>query len=169
VGIEGPLSALRGLKSASIGAPDHGVRKFSDGVRVPLWTLAVCIVIGTLASLELGYRLGERDRARGERFNSRGISVIESAVFALLGLLLAFSFSGAAARFEARRHLITTEVNAISTAWLRLDLLPTETQGEVRAIFREYTDLRGRFFRPPFDEAAVTSRKETQVRLETGL
>jgi len=40
-------------------------------------------------------------------------STIIAAVFALLGLLIAFTFSGAYARFDARRQLIVQEANAI--------------------------------------------------------
>jgi hypothetical protein len=32
-------------------------------------------------------------------------------------LLIAFTFSGAAERFESRRQLIAEEANAIGTAW----------------------------------------------------
>jgi hypothetical protein len=38
----------------------------------------------------------------------------------LLGLILAFSFSGARARFEVRRHLVVEEANDIGTAWLQI-------------------------------------------------
>ena len=58
------------------------------------------------------------------------MGVIEGAVFALLGLLLAFTFSGAATRFEGRRHLIVEEANDIGTAYLRVDLLPADAQPE---------------------------------------
>ncbi len=53
-------------------------------------------------------------------------------MFALLGLLVAFTFSGAASRFEDRRHLISEEANAIGTAYLRLDLLPSDAQPPLR-------------------------------------
>jgi hypothetical protein len=56
-----------------------------------------------------------------------------SGIFALLGLLLAFTFSGAASRFDARRGLIIEETKAIGTAWLRLDLLPAAVQHLRRA------------------------------------
>ena len=41
----------------------------------------------------------------------------------MMGLLLAFTFTGAASRFDQRRELIVQETNSIGTAWLRLDLL----------------------------------------------
>ena len=67
---------------------------------------------------------------------------MEAAVFALLGLLLGFSFAGGTSRLDARRQLIVQEANAIGTAYLRLDLLPTDAQPEVRRLFREYFDVR---------------------------
>ena len=59
-----------------------------------------------------------------------------------MGLLIAFTFSGASNRFEARRTLIVEEANAIGTAWLRLDLLPESAQPEMRERFRDYLDSR---------------------------
>ena len=59
-----------------------------------------------------------------------------------LGLLIAFTFSGATSRFEARRHLLTEEANAIGTAYLRLDLLPATAQPELRRMMRAYVDAR---------------------------
>ena len=53
-------------------------------------------------------------------------------MFGLMGLLIAFTFSGAASRFDARRELIVEEANAIGTAWLRLDLLDADQQPAIR-------------------------------------
>jgi hypothetical protein len=75
-----------------------------------------------------------------------GIGVIEAAVFALLGLLLGFSFAGGTSRLDAKRQLIVQEANAIGTAYLRLDELPTDEQPEVRRLFREYLDARLRVY-----------------------
>jgi hypothetical protein len=45
-----------------------------------------------------------------------------------MGLLLAFTFSGAASRFDLRRQQIIDEANNIGTAYLRLDLLAPEAR-----------------------------------------
>ncbi len=66
----------------------------------------------------------------------------EAAVFALLGLLLAFTFGGAMSRLEARRALIVQEANAVGTAYLRLDILPTAEQPGMRQLFCQYLDAR---------------------------
>lgn len=102
------------------------------------------------AALELGRMLGRRHVASG------GLSggAIDAAVFALLGLLIAFTFSGAASRFDHRRDLIVQEANAIGTAWLRLDLAPPQTQPELRAVFRRYVDSRTAAYKVVADDDA---------------
>jgi hypothetical protein len=85
-------------------------------------------------------RIGERLRRRSDRTEST--SVAAGGVFGLLGLLLAFTYSGAFGRLEDRRQFMVDEINAIGTAYLRLDLLPPETQPPLRQLFREYTQVR---------------------------
>ena len=95
---------------------------------------------GMLACFETGRIFARRTGAH--EHSKEGLGAIEGAVFALLGLLIAFTFSGAATRFEGRRHLIVEEANDIGTAYLRIDLLPTDAQPEIRDLFRRYVDLR---------------------------
>src|SRR5262245_14554070 len=107
-----------------------------------------------LAAAGIGRRVGIAKLARGDGL-AEGAASAEAAVFALLGLLIAFTFSGAAARFEARRELIGQEANAIGTAYLRVDLLPIDAQPEMRALFRRYVDARVTAFRLAADGYAA--------------
>jgi hypothetical protein len=85
-------------------------------------------------------------------------------VFALRGWLIAFSFSGAATRFEAKRQLITDETNAIGTAYLRIDLLPPARQPKLRETFRRYPDSRLAFYRKIREpEAAAAEMVRTEA------
>src|SRR3954470_7110389 len=102
----------------------------------------VAIFASTLILLEVGRRIGVRRRVLDPEGAVAGLGAIESAVFGLMGLLLAFPFSGAASRFDVRRQLIVEETNAIGTAYLRLDLLPTSYQPRLRDDFRSYVDAR---------------------------
>jgi hypothetical protein len=109
------------------------------GALTVLPILVICVLVtAILTSIEVGYRTGLRRRARA-RASSLGESrAIETSVFSLMGLLIAFVFAGAAVRFDNRRSLIAQEANAIETAYLRLDLLPKEAQTELREDFRAY-------------------------------
>jgi hypothetical protein len=109
-------------------------------------TMAAGLFLGILACLELGYRAGRRAAGKHPEWAHEGIGVIEAAVFALLGLLLGFSFSGATSRLDARRQLIVQEANAIGTAYLRIDQLPAAEQPEMRRLFRDYLDTRLRVY-----------------------
>src|SRR6187551_2897108 len=102
--------------------------------------LTVALFAGMMMCLEIGRRIGTVRLAQDPEGLARGASAAEGAVFALLGLLLAFTFSGAASRFEDRRWYIDSEANAIGTAYLRLDLLPEEARAPLRELFRRYTD-----------------------------
>ncbi len=100
------------------------------------------LFVAMLGLLEIGRRFGVRRAAQDSDGARAGAGVVEGAVFALMGLLVAFTFSGAASRFDERRKLILDEANAIGTAYLRLDLLPPAAQPELRAGFRAYLDAR---------------------------
>ena len=97
---------------------------------------------GILLLVEVGRRIGIRRMARDSEGARAGMGAVEGAVFGLMGLLIAFTFSGAASRFDSRRQLVTEEANDIGTAWLRLDLLPAGAQPALRASFRRYVDTR---------------------------
>jgi hypothetical protein len=104
------------------------------------------LFIGIVACLEMGYRLGRRNLTKDPEHAHEGIGVIEAAVFALLGLLLGFSFAGGTSRLDAKRQLIVQEANAIGTAYLRVDEVPINDQPELRHLFRDYLDVRIRVY-----------------------
>jgi hypothetical protein len=116
----------------------------SDAVHrlIPAVPFAVGLCIGMLICLELGRRLGLRRLAKDPKAEMANFGVVEGAVLGLYGLLIAFTFSGASARFDARRQLVAEEANAIGTAYLRVDLLPAESQPVLREQFRTYVDSR---------------------------
>jgi hypothetical protein len=103
--------------------------------------LAAWLFFGLVACLEVGYRIGRRALGTSDQVPEGG-GAIEAAVFALLGLLLGFSFAGGASRLDTRRELIVREANAIGTAYLRVDMLPEDAQPQLRRAFREYLDIR---------------------------
>lgn len=100
------------------------------------------LFVGVLLFLEAGRRIGRRRIASGVTDAAAGFGAVEGAIFGLMGLLIAFTFSGAAARFDERRRLVTEEANAVGTAWLRLDLVAGEAQAKLRDLFRRYLDSR---------------------------
>jgi len=105
-------------------------------------TVALFFVGAMIAAILAGRRVGQQRLAEDPSGAFDGLGVIDAAVFAIFGLLVAFTFSGAGTRFDERRTLIVQEANSVGTAWLRLDLLPAEAQPPLRQMFRDYLDAR---------------------------
>ena len=129
--------------------------------------LALAICVGILVFLALGRRLGQRAIARYGTTPSSSIGSLEAAVFALLGLMIAFTFSGGLSRFDSRRQAVVQEANAIGTAWLRLDLLPASAQPRLRESLRAYTDARIATYRKLPDVAAANAELERSRQLQS--
>ena len=71
---------------------------------------------------------------------------ILAATLTLLGLIIGFTFSMAVTRYDQRKNLEEEEANAIGTAYVRADLLPTADAARVRALLKEYLDVRIEFY-----------------------
>ncbi len=131
---------------------------------VPAWVFAGILFVGMLFMLELGRRIGVRQRARMGDTHGSGLAAVEASIFGLLGLIVAFTFSGAAARFDQRRLQIVEEANDIGTAYLRVDLLAPDLQPAIRQKFREYVDARIEVYRAlPNVELATTRLARANV------
>ncbi len=102
--------------------------------------LAAFFVVGLFTAmlllLEVGRRIGARQMLADPEGAKPGLGPVVGVVFSLLGLLLAFTFSGAASRFEARRQLVVQEVNTLGKVYYLLDLLPEPLQTKLKESFR---------------------------------
>jgi hypothetical protein len=73
-------------------------------------------------------------------------NVVQAATLTLLGLIIGFSFSMATGRYDLRKNYEEAEANAIGTEYVRTDLLPVADAPKVKALLRQYTDLRVRWY-----------------------
>jgi hypothetical protein len=109
---------------------------------LPLWCLFLATVAIVVLSVEAGYRLGIYRRRRSDQEKDAPVGAIVASTLGLLAFMLAFTFSLAAARFDARRMVVLEEANAIGTAYLRAGLLPQPQSAEIRKLLRAYVDAR---------------------------
>ena len=135
---------------------------FHNSATVILFVTA--LFAGMLLMLEVGRRIGIRRRVRDPDGAAAGLGALDGAVFGLMGLLIAFTFSGAASRFDRRRELVVLEANNIGTAYLRLDLLPASAQPALKDSFRRYVDSRLAVYQAlPDVEAAKAKLAESNL------
>jgi len=126
----------------------------------------ITLLLGMLVLLEVGRRIGLKQMAVDKEGALAGIGTTEGAVLALMGLLIAFSFSGAAARFDARRAQIVTEAGSISSAYALIDVLPPDAQPRLRETFRQYLDSRLEAYRRMPDLAAAKDELDRSKALQ---
>lgn len=88
------------------------------------------------AAVRYGLRRPKEDRMEGPS------AVIEASMYSLLALLLAFSYSLAVGRYDARRVVFVDETNSIGTTYLRTQLLAPLAAVQIRAALREYVRER---------------------------
>jgi ubiquitin len=136
----------------------------------PLVYFVIVFPISLLA-LAGGYFYAARSRWSQQEKAGWAYGLGQAAIFALIALILGFSFSFAAGRYEARRGLVVTEADAIRTAFLRAAFLPGARSVPFRHALVEYTRARLESYEevedPKAERAAIDRGKHLQGQLWT--
>jgi hypothetical protein len=98
--------------------------------------LSIGLFFALMAGLEAGQQIGRRVNAAKEDV---GTAAAEGVIFAVFGLIVAFTFSAAAARFNERRLLIVNQANALGTSSQRLDVLDPTDRTAIRQKMLQWT------------------------------
>lgn len=119
------------------------------------WIILAAFTALLLIFAEIGFRFGHFQFAR--KGSSEGYLAHEASALGVLALLLGFTFSMAAQRFEARRDLILEEANAIGTAALRAQMLPKPNASQAHVLLVQYAESRVELFEARTDQALRAS------------
>ena len=66
------------------------------------------------------------------------IKVFEATIYTIMGLLIAFTFSGANSRVDEQRKLIIEQIDSTITTYHFLDVLPQPVRQEAQEVFTQY-------------------------------
>jgi hypothetical protein len=113
--------------------------------------IAAAFFVGSLLSLHLGRCLGLEYRERGAIDAAAGLATVEGSIFGLMGLLLAFTISGALQRFDDRQQLVLQETNTAVTAYDRLGVFGGQAAQDLRRKLKDYVLARVDLYRMPHD------------------
>jgi hypothetical protein len=103
------------------------------------WVAAALLAAIMIAAWCAGWRSGRARREGGqEPLDTR----LDDAGLALLGLLLAFSFSMAINKYDHRRVMLITDTNAIGDFYTCASLIAQPTRTELQDVIRDYTSFR---------------------------
>jgi hypothetical protein len=124
------------------------------------------LFLGMLALQIAGHHYALHRRESDPVAGSEGTAAVEAALYALLGLLVAFTFSGGETRLGARKQLIVEEVQSIGTAYQRLDLLRAEDAAVLREETRQYVDARLAYYDKLLDFSAARGERRRADELQ---
>lgn len=132
-----------------------------DALQISLTLFIVMLLVYFTAKMMAGLR-------PFQSYVDDTINPIEGSLLGLLALLLAFTFSMSASRYEARRNVMVTEANDIGTVILRCDLYPDSTRNNLRMYLKDYVEARINYFQAGENvskESAALASTETIGKL----
>jgi hypothetical protein len=115
--------------------------------------LCVAMVLAAWGGYRAALRRKENAETRIEALSELG--PVEGAVAGLLALVVAFSFTMAAERFDARQTVIVRQSNAIGTAFLRCSVLDPDDREYCENRLRDYVDVMVAYGAAPRGEAGL--------------
>ena len=130
--------------------------------------LTVFFLAGLPLTAELGgwlHVLANRGRPR----DPSGAGFLSASALGLLGLLVAFTFSMASERFEARRQLVVQEANGLSTVYLRDQLLGAPSDARLQPLIARYAQARLAFFDAGEDAGRLDAAGKATTALQNAI
>jgi len=129
--------------------------------------IALILFASMLVALEVGYRIGLQRHGSVDEAAQGHINAVQASMLGILALLLGFTFSLSLQRFDSRSEAVVDEANAISTAYLRAQLLERPLQDDVQSLLRRYLAVRIEASAiPVFDNAARATPQAEATRLQ---
>ena len=106
-----------------------------------LGTLCLIIALSSmlLAAMLIGMAAGHWSRNRAAALHEQ-FGIVQSSVFTVIPLNLAFGLSMSVERFEARQIAVIDDANSIGTAYLRAQTLQEPVRSRSLPLYVSYTD-----------------------------
>ena len=132
----------------------------------PVLFFVVSFVLLWLAA-QFGVRFRKR-RQTGPLDDDDDYGLVLGATLTLLGLLIGFTFSMAAGRYDQRKDYEEEEANAIGTEYVRTDFLPAADAENARALLKQYLALRVAYY-SPLDRKELLENDTSTAKVQSQL
>ena len=137
--------------------------EFSLLYNIPIWVAGLIFIVVLVIALESGFRVGMKRRVHWKDADSGGGAVVLTSMFAVMGLVLAFTYASGVSRFDARKNAVIVEANALGTAFYRADLVAEPGRTELRTLLLDYARSRA------FEPGTVNTNEDRRAVVKTTL
>jgi hypothetical protein len=128
---------------------------------LPIWVAGLIFIVVLLIALESGYRMGLARCETWKDADSGGGAIVLTSMFALLGLLLAFTYAAGVSGHDARSQAVTAEASALGTAFQRADIFAEPGRTELKMVLLDYARTRSY---PPGSLRSNEERKAARIK-----
>jgi hypothetical protein len=132
-------------------------------IEIDSWVMALVLAAAMLVAWRIGWGKGQRLTQQGRPAPS---SKFNDATLALLGLLLAFSFSLALGKHDQRRQMVVTDSNSIGDFYTCASLVKPPVQQELQQLIREYVEYRLALVKTGPNEASLRKIHEMHDHMQ---
>ena len=132
----------------------------------PLWLIAFILLISVFLFYLLGSQTGRYIKSKRLESKADGIGPLEGALLGLLSLLLGFTLSQSASRYDARRTLIIHEANDIGTVILRSDMYRDSIRTQLKNDLKQYVEIRIAYYEA-IDEGEISKSLSEAEKIST--
>lgn len=126
------------------------------------------IFFTTFSFLLLGYWLRKKQKISNDQ-KELDTKIVDGAILTLMGLLVAFTFSGANARLDNRRNLIIQEAKSIMNTYYYFDILPPEIRDKACQDLNVYITSRLKWSQIYLDKKALDIERQKIKELQKKL
>ena len=137
--------------------------EFSLLYNLPVWVAGFMCIAILAVSLEFGFRVGLKRREHWKDADSGGGAVVLTSMFAVMGLVLAFTYASGVSHYDSRKNAVIIEANALGTAFNRADLVAEPGRTELKTTLLDYARSR------VFELGTITSDEDRNQVLKSTL
>ena len=110
-------------------------------ISIPSWALFALVVFICVLAAEAGAWVAARRSKKGNKEPDSPIGTAVGAILGLLAFMLGFTFSFTESRYGNRKELVIEQANAISSCYLRSNLIPEKQKTAIRQYLQEYLEI----------------------------
>ncbi len=125
---------------------------------IPIWLLGILLMLASIGCARFGTALSgwlARFRDDGDNLTDSQEGYVVSSIFALLALLVAFTFGLAMDRYQNRRQLVVQEANAVEALYLKAQLLGEPDRSRFARLLIRYSENRLELAKLRFDSPSA--------------
>ena len=109
---------------------------------IPLLLIVFILLVSIFLFYLFGVKIGDYKKLHNPDAKAKGIGPLEGALLGLLSLLLSFTLSMSASRYDSRRTIIVQEANDIGTVISLADLYNDSIRTAFRKDMQQYVTTR---------------------------